>query len=76
MPPLFTPSDTTDGIGTMKRLGARDTQDLCCYGLAALKRVRLLRWADPLFALFCLDIERNEVAEPTGRTIGRPWLDG
>jgi len=55
------------GIGKMKMLG---TRDLCAYDLEKIKRVRIVRRADMFFVQFCLDINRSEVTEPTGKTVG------
>jgi len=54
------------GIGTMKMMG---TRDLCSYDLAEIKRVRIVRRADIYFVQFCIDIDRKEESEPTGRTL-------
>ena len=55
------------GIGKMKMCG---TRDLCQYDLAHIKRVRILRRADMYFVQFCLDIERKEPTELTGKMVG------
>jgi putative transposase len=55
------------GIGTMKILG---TRDLCEYDLSLIKRVRIVKKADGCYVQFCIDVDRNEVLEPTGKTIG------
>ncbi len=55
------------GVGTMKMLG---TQDLCPYDLALIKRVRILRRADGNYVQFCVDVDRRDSLEPTGRTLG------
>ncbi len=55
------------GIGTMRMLG---TQDLCAYDIALIKRVRIVRKADRFFVQFCIDADRSEPQEATGRTLG------
>ncbi len=55
------------GIGTMKMLG---TQDLCAYDEKSIKRVRIVRKADMFFVQFCIDVNRSESQEATGRTLG------
>ncbi len=55
------------GIGKMKMLG---TQDLCVYDIALIKRVRIVRKADMLFVQFCIDIDRKEPTELTGKMLG------
>ncbi len=55
------------GIGTMKMLG---TRDLCVYGLAQFKRVRIIKKVDGCYVQFCIDVDRQETLEPTGKTIG------
>jgi putative transposase len=59
----------TDGlsIGKMKMLG---TRDLGAYDEDQIKRVRIVRRADLFFVQFCLDIDRSEVSESTGKTVG------
>src|SRR5258707_8749196 len=54
------------GIGKMKMLGARD---VCAYDQDKIKRVRIVRRADLFFVQFCLDIDRSEVMEPTGKAV-------
>jgi putative transposase len=46
------------------------TRDLHFYQLNQIKRVRVVRRADGYYVQFCIDTERNEKREPTGRTIG------
>lgn len=46
------------------------TRDLHFYQLSQIKRVRVVRRADGYYAQFCLDVERVEKREPTGKTIG------
>jgi len=59
----------TDGFaaGTFKMWG---TRDLHFYQLKQLKRVRVVRRADGYYVQFCIDQERIEKREPTGKTIG------
>jgi putative transposase len=37
---------------------------------AQIKRVRVVRRADGYYCQFCLDVDRVERREPTGKTIG------
>lgn len=53
--------------GTFKLWG---TRDLHFYQLKQFKRVRVVRRADGYYAQFCIDQERVEKREPTGKTIG------
>ncbi|NER22457.1 MAG: IS200/IS605 family element transposase accessory protein TnpB [Symploca sp. SIO1C2] len=59
----------TDGFkaGSFKLWGSRD---LHFYQLIQIKRVRVVRRADGYYVQFCLDVERVEKREPTGKTIG------
>jgi putative transposase len=59
----------SDGFkaGTFKLWGSRD---LHFYQLNQIKRVRVVRRADGYYVQFCIDDERSEKREPTGRTIG------
>ncbi len=59
----------TDGFeaGSFKLWG---TRDLHFYQLKQIKRVRVVRRADGYYCQFCIDIERIEKREPTGKTIG------
>ena len=59
----------SDGFkaGTFKLWGSRD---LHFYQLNQIKRVRVVRRADGYYVQFCIDAERSEKREPTGRTIG------
>jgi putative transposase len=59
----------TDGFeaGSFKLWG---TRDLHFYQLKQIKRVRVVRRADGYYVQFCLDQERIEKREPTGKTIG------
>jgi putative transposase len=59
----------TDGFkaGTFKLWGSRD---LHFYQLDQIKRIRVVRRVDGYYAQFCIDTERMEQREPTGKTIG------
>jgi putative transposase len=59
----------TDGFkaGTFRMWG---TRDLHYYQLDQIKRVRIARRADGYYVQFCLNQERLEKREPTGKTIG------
>ena len=59
----------TDGFkaGTFKLVGSRD---LHFYPLKSIKRVRVVRRADGYYAQFCIDQERLEDTQPTGKVIG------
>src|SRR4028119_582561 len=59
----------SDGFkaGSFKLWG---TRDLHFYQLTQIKRVRVVRRADGYYVQFCIDAQRNEKREPTGRTIG------
>jgi putative transposase len=59
----------TDGFeaGSFKLWG---TRDLHFYQLKQIKRVRVVRRADGYYCQFCIDAERIEKREPTGKTIG------
>jgi putative transposase len=59
----------TDGFeaGSFKLWG---TRDLHFYQLKQIKRVRVVRRADGYYCQFCIDAERIETREPTGKTIG------
>jgi putative transposase len=46
------------------------TRDLHFYQLNQIKRVRVVRRGDGYYAQFCIDAQRNEKREPTGKTIG------
>lgn len=61
--------DFSDGFkaGSFKLWG---TRDLHFYQLSQIKRVRVVRRADGYYAQFCIDAERIEKREPTGKTIG------
>ena len=55
------------GIGKLKLVGSRD---LSYYQSEQIKRVRLVRRADGYYAQFCIDIERKESVEFTGKQVG------
>ena len=59
----------TDGFkaGSFKLWG---TRDLHFYQLNQIKRVRVVRRADGYYVQFCLDVERVQKREPTGKIIG------
>ncbi|PPT05680.1 Mobile element protein [Geitlerinema sp. FC II] len=59
----------TDGFkaGSFKLWG---TRDLHFYQLKQIKRVRVVRRADGYYVQFCINQERLEKREPTGKTIG------
>ena len=53
--------------GTFKLWGSRD---LHFYQQGKIKRIRVVRRADGYYTQFCIDTERLEQREPTGKTIG------
>ncbi|MEC4984647.1 MAG: transposase [Oscillatoria sp. PMC 1068.18] len=55
------------GIGKLRLVGSRD---LSYYQNKQIKRVRLVRRADGYYAQFCINIERQESVEFTGKQIG------
>ncbi len=59
----------SDGFkaGTFKLWG---TRDLHFYQFKQFKRVRVVRRADGYYCQFCIDQDRVERREPTGKTIG------
>jgi putative transposase len=59
----------TDGFeaGTFKMWG---TRDLHYYQIEQIKRVRVVHRADGYYVQFCIDHERNETHELTGKNIG------
>jgi putative transposase len=59
----------TDGFeaGSFKLWG---TRDLHFYQLKQIKRVRVVPRSHGYYCQFCIDIERIEKREPTGKTIG------
>ncbi|NJR51020.1 MAG: transposase [Leptolyngbyaceae cyanobacterium CSU_1_3] len=54
-------------IGKLKLKG---TRDLSFYQSDQIKRVRLVKRADGVYVQFCVDVNRVEVLEPSGNTIG------
>jgi putative transposase len=56
-----------NGIGKLKLKG---TRDLHFYQINQIKRVRLVKRADGVYAQFCIDVTRSEDIEPTGNTVG------
>lgn len=56
-----------NGIGTLKLKG---TRDLHFYQINQIKRVRLIKRADGVYAQFCVDVNRKDLVEPTHQTIG------
>jgi putative transposase len=55
------------GIGRLKLKG---THDLHFYQINQIKRVRLVKRADGVYVQFCIDVDRSENIEPTGKTVG------
>ena len=55
------------GIGRLKLKG---TRDLGFYAIDQIKRVRLVRRADGVYVQFCVDVNRSDVLEPSGTSIG------
>ena len=55
------------GIGRLKLKG---TRDLHFYQINQIKRVRLVKRADGVYVQFCIDVNRSENIEPTGKTVG------
>jgi putative transposase len=55
------------GIGRLKLKG---TRDLHFYQINQIKRVRLVKRADGVYVQFCIDLDRSENIEPTGKTLG------
>jgi putative transposase len=56
-----------NGIGKLKLKG---TRDLHFYQIDQIKRVRLVKRADGVYVQFCVSVDRNQVLEPSGITIG------
>ncbi len=56
-----------NGIGTLKLKG---TRDLHFYQINQIKRVRLVKRADGVYAQFCVDVNRRENIQPTHQTVG------
>jgi putative transposase len=59
----------TDKIG-IGRLKMKGTRDLNFYQPDQIKRVRLVKRADGYYVQFCIQADREEIIEPTHRTIG------
>ncbi|MGQ4647003.1 RNA-guided endonuclease TnpB family protein [Lyngbya aestuarii] len=59
----------TDGFnaGEFKLYGSRN---LNYYQLEQIKRVRVVRRADGFYVQFCIDYDRTEERQPTGKTVG------
>ncbi len=55
------------GIGKLKLIGSRD---LSFYEISLIKRVRLVKRADGYYAQFCIKIDRTEIWESTGKSVG------
>lgn len=55
------------GIGRLKLKG---TRDLHFYQINQIKRVRLVKRADGVYVQFCVDVNRSENIEATGKTVG------
>jgi len=55
------------GVGKLKLKG---TRDLHFYQLAQIKRVRLVKRVDGYFVQFCVQVDRSEKIELTGKAIG------
>jgi putative transposase len=56
-----------NGIGRLKMKG---TRDLNFYQPEQIKRVRLVKRADGCYVQFCIQVDREEVLQPTHKTIG------
>lgn len=52
------------------RLKLKGTRDLNFYQPDQIKRVRLVKRADGVYVQFCVDVNRVEMLEPSGNTIG------
>jgi putative transposase len=63
---ILTITDKT-GIGKLKLVGSRD---LSYYQSKQIKRIRLVCRADGYYAQFCIEIERKESVEFTGKELG------
>lgn len=59
----------TDGFkaGRFKLVG---TRDLSFYSIKQIKRVRLVKRADGYYCQFCVDVERKEQHQHTGKQVG------
>jgi putative transposase len=56
-----------NGIGRLKMKG---TRDLNFYQPNQIKRVRLVKRADGYYVQFCISVDREEIIQPTHKTIG------
>ena len=56
-----------NGIGLLRLIGSHD---LAFYPESLIKRVRIVRRADGYYVQFCIKVERVEILEPSGRTLG------
>ena len=52
------------------RLKLKGTRDLHFYQLDQIKRVRLVRRADGVYVQFCVQVDRTEQIEPSGKAVG------
>jgi putative transposase len=52
------------------RLKLKGTRDLNFYQPDQIKRVRLIRRADGVYVQFCIQVDRSEVLEPSGNSVG------
>ena len=52
------------------RLKLKGTRDLHFYSIDQIKRVRLVKRADGVYVQFCVNVNRSELLEATGNTIG------
>ncbi|MGB3636861.1 MAG: transposase [Rivularia sp. (in: cyanobacteria)] len=55
------------GIGKLKLKG---TRDLHFYQISQIKRVRLVKRASGVYVQFCIDVNRSEDIQSTGKTVG------
>jgi putative transposase len=52
------------------RLKLKGTRDLNFYQPDQIKRVRLIRRADGVYVQVCVDVDRTEILDPSGNSIG------
>ena len=59
----------TDGFkaGSFLLMGA---EDLHFYAYSQIKRIRVVRKADGYYAQFCIEVNRQETIQPTGKAVG------
>jgi putative transposase len=59
----------TDGFksGTFLLMGA---DDLHFYPVSQIKRIRVVHKADGYYAQFCIEVDRQETIQPTGKAVG------